>query len=291
MLLYSPASSADFATDVIYGDDDRHEVFELPSRGLQQLARSTAVFFRKKDMRFSKSGAHVPYKSFGEDENLCHTERFYDQPVPGKCTGFLIGHDTILTAGHCIDADSCADFAIVFDFQMINSWQARTRFDHDQIYQCRRILQREEDEIIDYALVQLDRSVTGRLPIPLPPATETTGKPRVESIFAISHLHGLPAKVSLAGSVRQSHSDYFEVNLDVAAGSSGAPVFDQRSGQLIGLIVGGEDDFEDEQQATAKKPCRIVKRCADGKCAGEDVLNLLAIPKIRQFTRSQAKKP
>lgn len=126
---------------VVYGRDDRIEVFEAPAR-IQQLARSTAVqipndkitpstigsgFSDIANQTFAKwlevkiepkadkqteqcsnnpqqticSSAHLQVSSGPKIIEMCSEERFGDQPNPGNCSGFLIAPDLLVTAGHC----------------------------------------------------------------------------------------------------------------------------------------------------------------------------------------------
>jgi hypothetical protein len=42
---------------------------------------------------------------------------FYGQPTPNRdCSGFLVGEDLILTAGHCVNCPLCENMVFVFDY-------------------------------------------------------------------------------------------------------------------------------------------------------------------------------
>ncbi len=115
------------------------------------------------------------------EADLCKGERFYGQPTASvNCTGFLVGPDLILTAGHCMVRDNyetenevtaqCSDFIWVFDYKYQDHDKIDKFFPKENVYKCKEVVKgkftyshsRRTKELIygdDYALVRLDRSV------------------------------------------------------------------------------------------------------------------------------------
>jgi MYXO-CTERM domain-containing protein len=198
---------------------------------------------------------------------LCPGQAFGQQPSAARCSGTLVGPDLVLTAGQCIDEVACADgsTAFVFDYFMTDAAAREPISAADDVYQCSRILSRQHTGNLDYALVQLDRAVTGRTPasVHLSPLALADGT----ALYAHGFPLGLPLKLDAGGAVRDgrpSAIDYFVANLDTFTGSSGSGVFAQDTGELVGVVVRGEADF------TESGSCLVANGCSDDACAGED---------------------
>lgn len=103
---------------------------------------------------------------------FCPSVRFArSQGLSYTCTGFLVGPDLIATAGHCMvnTGDTrnetemyCKAYSWLFDYrQDVNS----QNIDPANHYKCKRVICAVKDErapFRDFALVQLERPVTGR---------------------------------------------------------------------------------------------------------------------------------
>ncbi|MDP2866080.1 MAG: trypsin-like serine protease, partial [Elusimicrobiota bacterium] len=171
----------------IYGDDNRLDYFEAPP-AMRQLADSVVSLWPSKQViKFGADKYGLATIGFGDALNLCPGEKFREQPIGAFCSGTLVGEDIVMTAGHCItDEAKCADTKFVFGFNIDKEGgEARTSAAAKDIYGCKRIIKRDLDKqypgifgtvlaIIkallnkagpDYALVQLDRKVTGRAPL------------------------------------------------------------------------------------------------------------------------------
>ncbi|MFN0033586.1 MAG: serine protease [Saprospiraceae bacterium] len=69
----------------------------------------------------------------------------------------------------------------------------------------------------------------------------TNGTIKGKKVYSIGHGLGLPMKISYAGEVswRGVKSPYFETDLTLLGGSSGAPVFDAETHELLGIFIRG----------------------------------------------------
>lgn len=290
---------------VIYGEDNRLEVSQASSFH-QSLARSSATMVSAKAMK--KNFLSATYQldqrtlkdwleSTQEDKsrhkmlfsadvrkaaiskvNFCEGERFTDQPNPGMCSGFLIAPDLIVTAGHCVtEPDVCSEYRWVFDFKVDPvSKKAGKDIDAEDIYSCKKIVSNALNMNLglDYAVIQLDRSVKNREPLTIRSENMIEN---YTNLVVIGSPSGLPQKVSGGATVRKNtHPFYFVSNLDSFQGNSGSPVFDAKTGMVEGILVRGEEDFK----LNTLKRCVEAVRCKDSECRGEDVSRMTSIPEI-----------
>jgi hypothetical protein len=291
---------------VIYGDDDRIEVYEATPK-LQKLAAAAASMVHKKEItpgstpglsqltqRTLKDWLTAPqqegftaapvmskiHENVSAEQTLsfCPGEKFIDQPNPAMCSGFLIGPDLIVTAGHCVTLENfCQDYQWVFDFKVDESTQtAGLDIKNENIYSCKKVISAGLDMNLglDFALVQVDRDVTGRVPVEIHADSMVSEH---QELVVIGGPSGLPIKVAGGAIVRRSvHPFFFSANLDTFQGNSGSAVFNVDTGEVEGILVRGEDDFEMNRALM----CVQAKKCTNEGCRGEDVSRLTSIPEI-----------
>jgi hypothetical protein len=270
-MFFLPFASAAFGkVNVIYGEDDRRDLFDSENNPrLVELARSTAIVMKKRDLKPGQSEGQfeIPKESFGESQNLCREEAFYEQPTPGFCSAFLVGDDTLVTAGHCITSQaSCDGIGFVFDFGYDYQGKDLSTVDADNVFYCKTLMKREQEGGLgkDYAVVKLDRSVVGRQPLKLRRSgAVATGA----GVAVIGHPSGLPTKITDGANVRSNSPTlpYFVANLDTYGGNSGSAVFNTETWEVEGILVRGETDF------VSRGGCVVSNKCAEGACRGEDV--------------------
>ncbi len=257
---------------VIYGEDERMDLYEVDSFEVLELARATVALIDKNNldvldlspMSFGLKGAE-----FGEKYELCEEERFREQKTSARCSGFLVGPDLVVTAGHCMMAqEDCRNTQFVFDFALHSPGTAPEHLSQSQVYHCAEVVTLNLDARgTDFAVVRLNRAVTDRKPLKLSRERQLSpGDP----LMIIGHPVGLPTKVAPGGSVRESGKGkpYFVANLDSYGGNSGSAVINEISGKVEGILVRGEVDFE------RRDSCRVSKRCPHNQCRGEDVIHI-----------------
>jgi len=265
---------------LIYGADDRLEYFELTDTALLRVFDSEVMLVESSLVSSAADGGFdvdaLAFGTFGEFYGLCESEPYADQPVPGSCSGFAVGDDLLVTAGHCITGPAdCADTTFVFGFRMNDAKTATSHFKADDVYSCIEIVSRVDDGSLDYAIVRTDRPIIGHaaLPVRRSGAVEDL-PPGGDELFMVGHPTGLPAKIA-GGAMAQGggNADYFEANVDAYGGNSGSLVFSRDvDGSFLraeGILVRGNADF------VVQGACVVSNQCPDTGCPGhEDVTRI-----------------
>ncbi|MBL7716141.1 MAG: trypsin-like peptidase domain-containing protein [Bdellovibrionales bacterium] len=261
---------------VVYGTDDRGEILPTTHPILKAAFASTANMIPSRSIFKNPSDGSftIDSRRLGDTAALCKGEPFADQFAPGECTGFLITEDLLLTAGHCVPTQmECTFFNWVFDFkQDLVGTAALPVVQPDQVYSCKRILA-VRTQIIgeDWSLVELDRPVTGRAGLPI---RKTGTVADVAAIGTVGYPNGIPAKAIDNGFIRtNTDPNFFTAVLDTFGGNSGSPILNLVSGEVEGLLISGEDDFEEDKRAG----CWRVKKCTTLGCKGETVLRVTTV--------------
>ena len=230
---------------VVYGEDDRVEVYNHPSPELRRIAEQSIVALIP-SFRISPeaNGSYsLVTNSLKDSRNLCDGELFADQPTAASCSGTLIDDDLVLTAGHCIDERTpCESYSYVFNYYYAQPRGLAAIRDVD-VYSCRRVVSQASAGpgafAPDFAVIQLDRAVEGdHAPVAIRPARALAER---EALSMIGFGSGLPAKIDDGGSVadpRATQLDFFVANLDAFQGHSGSATFDSQN-RLAGMLIGG----------------------------------------------------
>jgi len=269
----------ELSASVVYGADDRMEVFEHPDAELRRIAEDSIVALIP-NFRLSREsdGTYGFYaESLAELRGLCPDERFGDQPTAASCSGVLIDDDLVLTAGHCMDAHTpCDSYAYVFNYLLDEPNHLATIRDED-VYSCARVVSRgsppQDQPTPDFAIIQLDRPVEGsHAPVLIRPATPLS---QHESLAMIGFGSGLPAKIDTGGAVadpRAERLDFFVANVDAFQGHSGSATFDSEN-RLAGILIGGRVP---DYVTLEGESCTRVSVYQDSE-AGERVHNIAGI--------------
>lgn len=237
-------------TRAISGNDDRRDIFQLEDKPTEAPVRknadSVAAICMKEDLiRHNNRSSTLKHKNFGKTFNLCRCEPFYRQPVAAGhlFTGFLVDEDVIATAGHCVDENNVTDTRILFGYKMKDPAAPVTRVPNQDIYKGTKIIRgcfERTGNRSDWALVKLDRKVTGRRVVKL----SQTDIPGYPPVYVIGHPCGLPLKYAAGAQVLKIENAFLVADLDIYAGNSGSPVFDKNTHEVIGMVVRGDNrDF------------------------------------------------
>jgi MYXO-CTERM domain-containing protein len=227
---------------VVYGDDDRTEVYAHPSAVHRAIAANAiGVQIHESWIDEAASGdVEITYeRTLGEAKDLCAGERFAHQIEPGTCSGTLIDSQHLMTAGHCMaTAEDCAEYVWVLGFRYASDG-VLAALDADDVYRCDEVIAYFDDEVVDHAFVRLDRPVVGHTPAPVrAEAPLANGTPLV----MIGHPNGIPMKIDSGGIVTSSFNGGFTATVDAFAGNSGSGVFDAE-GRVVGILRAGDDDY------------------------------------------------
>lgn len=272
VLLLSTSSTAianlPSSPKVIYGQDNRLELYQISNPRIRIIAKATAALMKSRDLTVVGNIIEARNESFEASMSICSKERFTQQPNPAFCSGFLIAPNKMVTAGHCITNEAdCAETQFVFDFAMLNPTIAKIQFNSNQVYSCKKILGRkEESDGADFAIIELDRPVIGRIPLKLSNNKKLKAGDR---LFVIGHPSGLPIKITDNGIVRSVNHEgqFFQSNLDTYGGNSGSAVFNASNYQVEGILVRGETDFITDPILGCRNSNRIDNNAGRGEDA------------------------
>lgn len=236
---------------IIYGEDNRLETYEVNATQ-QRLAKSTAGMIKKLKLVGVNDHYMLPPMTIDQEMGLCESERFYKQPSAVICSGFLIGPDLLVTAGHCVTTkEDCEKYSWVFDYKEEEKTK-RTNIlvPKSKVFHCKELVEAKlvgsRASARDYALIKLDRNVPQREYLKY----RTQGSIQVgEDILVIGHPSGLPTKVAADAQVTAINGDYsFVSNLDTFGGNSGSAVFNERTNIVEGILVRGAVDYVKDKE-------------------------------------------
>lgn len=273
------ASASNKKIDVIYGEDNRKDVFESRDSALVELSKSTAAMIGADSLRAVRSGETQISAQTLQSRGICAKERFSKQISAANCSGFLVAPNILVTAGHCIKSDfDCTSYRWVFDYKVDYSDQGAINVPTSSVYSCKKIISRSLDQSTkdDFAVIELDRRVTDRRPL----SFRRKGKITVGTdIAVIGHPTGLPTKIADGAKVRSLQTKFFVANLDTYGGNSGSAVFNVRTGEVEGILVRGENDYVYDSNLG----CQVSNVCTNEGCRGEDVTFITHIDAIKSL--------
>lgn len=262
---------------VIYGVDDRKDIFESTNSLYKKLSVSTAAMIPNGSLEEREGDiVEITGTTLAED-GICPDARFVKQITAANCSGFLVGEDYLVTAGHCIESlADCSRYSWVFDYANTDGEKTSYQVPKSSVYTCTEIIARSLDRATDndYALVKLDRKVSGRAPLKFRASGKIGNR---ADLVVIGHPSGLPTKIADGAKVRtNSNKYYFQATLDTFGGNSGSAVFDAKTGIVEGILVRGERDYISDPV----RGCALPKVCKVTECRGEDVTRITNIKEL-----------
>ena len=263
---------------VIYGTDDRMDIFESSDSLMKELSLSTAAQIYNSDIT-EKDGIFSINEETLEQNGICKSERFSNQPATANCSGFLIAPDVLVTAGHCaFSIEDCSQHKWVFDYANREGIVKKFSFSKDQVFTCTKIIDRQKDSStgVDYAVVKLDRKVLGRTPLKF----RKEGKISDDAVLTvIGHPSGTPTKISPVGDMRDNKNEkFFVMSSDTFSGNSGSAVIDNTSGLVEGILVRGDTDYTRSEDGCSVS---VINDQNGGR--GEDAVRITHIKSIQKY--------
>lgn len=281
---------------VVYGEDNRKDLYEVTNPLYLKLAKSTAAMVKKEYLLDNGNSYSSRIKVNLEDGlGVCPSEKFANQPLLSNCSGFLVGKDTIVTAGHCYNGDHeklCNESVWVFDYKMTDYKSINlTSIQKKNVYKCKSVVKQVLNGNEDFAVIKLQRVVQDREPLKY----RKTGKISNDAnLVVIGHPSMMPIKVSDGGTVLRNYDRFqFTTTLDTFQGNSGSAVFDSETGLLEGILVSGKTDYIPSIESNPQS-CKVVNTCdmqgrnCDGKDRGSIVVpgeNVTRITTVHKFIK------
>ena len=270
--------------DIVYGEDGRVEPFEMNGTIWKQVSKSVATRVSLSMLpNVAGSTEHkIKPRTLKDSRRLCEGEKFEKQNLLGTCSGFLVGEDILVTAGHCITSEAdCTDQAWVFDYELKSFYdESYTSVPKKNVYRCKRIIKNvyDRDRLgskMDYVVIQLTKPVIDREPLQY----RKEGVIRLNTpVVVIGYPSGLPLKITNGGQVRMnSEENYFTGDLDTFGGNSGSPVFNKETGVVEGILVRGQQDYAYEREGSCYRVNIVDDLCEGDKCKMEDVTRITVV--------------
>ena len=301
VLLLAVCRPAGAEMKTIYGFDGRFDFYQVENP-VERAVMGSAVSLFRLNSGLIPDGEYyrVAGRVLGDEAGgRCPGERFSHQRTGAFCSGTLIAPDLVLTAGHCMTSSlqgpgRCSMTKFVFGFSLASEDAFPYLIPAGEVYSCADIALYAKQGLLDYAVVRLDRPVTGHRPA----AMEFGRGTPPNAIFSVGGPYGLPLKVLSGARVRAADPDrgLILTDLDSSGGNSGGGVFNAATGGLIAVHAATRDPDLAEvplPQAHGLPPddrrvlagiCLTPARYAQGSGRGKRAVPLSAIPGLKEVT-------
>lgn len=234
------------ALPIIYGRDDRQELYQVATQQVRELVEQSVVALVPANM-IVHEGTEVRLEApLRSQLDMVCDEPFTEQPAAAICTGVLVDWDLILTAGHCAHALPLEELVAVFGYYYSSASQLA--LSASGVFPLADVVADRVERVDgvatrDYAFLRLARAVSSPYR-PAPIRVSALGTELGAPLTYSGASEGAPIKVDLGAVVhdsRRDFGDYFVADTDSARGGSGGGAFDQELALLGVLFRGGVD--------------------------------------------------
>lgn len=266
-LLSACSATVPAQSKTIYSSDSRLPIALAPP-AIKALAPAIALLTHAYKIQ-STGNTSVTLKThiLGDVFQFCSDEPMRERSMSGDCSGFAVNANQLVTARHCIpDQKSCDGRAFIFSHQSNSS----TALSIDGIYRCAKIDRVLEREYGDLVTVTLDRQLAlpsgFKYPVIARDNAPTLDEQQAGDAFVLGHPFGTELTAApLESGALSADNVFFRARADVSQGSSGSPVLSRSTGEVLGVLTGGEIDLQWDLSSS----CNRERVCTTPGCSGE----------------------
>jgi V8-like Glu-specific endopeptidase len=271
--------SASSIDKVLYGEDNRVAFKDLSNNdeNLIKLGHSVLAQVPSSKVK-SESEQTVIFrtKNLIQSFNMCSDESFAEGPSLSTCSGFLVGSDLLMTAGHCIkETSDCQKNYWILDYDDNNDFDSskeQLSVPKDKVFSCTKILAWSNTSNSDFALIKLNKKIKDRAIFKMHRMSPVK---KEDPLVVIGHPLGLPKMLAMNSYVRENFlPDQFKITADTFSGNSGSPVVNLRTYSVEGILIKGENDFKMDIFSS----CNRSLICNESECRGETVQRSSTLP-------------
>lgn len=209
-------------------------------------------------------------------ERMCAGEPMREEMAAAGvyCTAFLISETQVMTAGHCVyslagtnknsgmsERTMCERMNFVFGVRKQRVISDGFEVNKENHYKCSKIEKVfSNDGDVDFAVIKLDRPVKARFIFKLGNDKKMENG---DDVYLLGHPLGIALSYG-SGSIVSSYGEVnLKANLDAFGGNSGSPVMNYATNEVVGILTGGNDDFEVEAGKSCQNLARYDNRFGD----------------------------
>ncbi|CAL2077057.1 serine protease [Tenacibaculum sp. 190524A05c] len=273
LYFYNKTSRDIYGIDIKYSKDNRTEVQFTNNDTIRKNSNGIVLIVNNSLLKKSTNNSFKLETTNLVDDPMiksCDSERFVKQPSIAykhtTCTGFIVGKNVLITAGHCILSNAdLMNKAFILDYRLNNDESKNIVIKKSQIITGKKVQRVGKNKKgLDYAIIRTNEEMDKSRILNL----NWNSKIEVnQALYTIGHPLGLPQKLADKAWVTKNNNPYiFNANLDTFAGNSGGPVFNRNTHEVEGFLLSGGQDykFKDKSQT-----CRIVNTCGTTGCITE----------------------
>lgn len=239
----------------IYDEDNRVDFYKIQDPKLKEVSKAMAyqIYFDElKGWTFNRYW-QILVSTLNE---VCPDERFANHPIMrNDCSGILVGSKKLLIPGNCITEHYCSNdlFYFMFNYHLESSNPLDVMRRKKNFYKCEKVLSRvfDRNTAMSYAVIELDKVVQDITPVKIS-ATETIGTS--EELISMGHPAGMPLKIANQAFIADENKDHFIVSSDIAGSSKGAGIFNARTYELEGMLIGGSKNYTNSTDGCRRAP-------------------------------------